>query len=343
MLASRSFVNEGQFVPEVVGAGPSVDALEAAPPLFGFIATTAKPAARTLLRIGEDRDPLLATWQAGLGRTTAWTSDAADPWSQAWAGWEGYVPFWTATVKDTFATGGGAGAGAVQATVEGDRLRITVEQEASWPDGSTAVARVAGPDRAGEEIRLERLSGTTFGAEVEAADAGAYAVGTSVTGPGGETLLAGATVATQSYSAEYRLGSAEPEALADLSAVTGGRGEIEPGQAFDAADLPVGRGNVALAGWLLLAAALLWPLAVALSRLPLSAAPLVARRSASALATRLPRLPPLPGRERDVPPAPPPVTGRPVEPPPPPPPRPEGGTDPTTVGRLLDRKRERGS
>ena len=226
MLASRSFVNEGEFVPEVVGAGPSVDGLQAAPPLFGFIATTAKPTASTLLRIGEDRDPLLSTWQAGLGKSTAWTSDAAAAWSQAWAGWDGYVPFWTATVKDTFATGDGAGA--VQATVDGDRLRITVEQEDAWPEGATAVARIAGPDRAGQEIRLERLSSTTFGAEAAATGAGAYAVGTSVTGPGGESLLAGATVATQSYSAEYRLGPAEPEVLAELSALTGGRGEIEP-------------------------------------------------------------------------------------------------------------------
>ena len=346
-LASRSFVNEGEFVPEVVGAGPSVDGLGAAPPLFGFIATTAKPAARTLLRIGDDRDPLLSTWQAGLGRTTAWTSDAADAWSQAWAGWEGYVPFWADTVKDTFATGDGAGA--VQAAVEGDRLRITVEQEASWPDGSTAVARVAGPDRAGEEVRLERLSGTTFGAEVAAADAGAYAVGTSVTGPGGETLLAGATVATQSYSPEYRLGSAEPEVLAELSAITDGRGEIEAGEAFDAADLEAGRGSVALAGWLLLAAALLWPVAVALSRLPLSAAGPVAGRGASALRRRLPRLPPFPGRGSDGPPrrtAPPPrpspAPGR-LDEPSPPSVAPDAVSDPTTVGQLLDRKRGRSS
>jgi len=343
VLASRSFVNEGEFVPEVVGAGPSVDGLQAAPPLFGFIATTAKPAASTLLRIGDDHDPLLSTWQAGLGKTTAWTSDAAAAWSQAWAGWDGYVPFWTSTVKDTFASGDGAGA--VQATVDGDRLRITVEQETPWPDGSAAVARVAGPDRAGEEVRLERLSGTTFGAEVAATDAGAYAVGTNVTGPGGETLLAGATVATQSYSPEYRLGPAQPEVLAELSALTDGRGEIEPAQAFDTADLAPGTGRMPLAGWLLLAAALLWPVAVGLSRVPLTSAGPAVRRGASAVGRRLPRLPPTPGRERTPPPppAPPPSAPRRTVAPTPAPAAPEAGSEPTTVGRLLDRKRQRGS
>ena len=336
MLASRSFVNEGEFRPEVVGGGAAVDALRASPPLFGFIATTAKPAARTLLRIGADRDPLLVTWQAGLGKATAWTSDAAHAWSQAWAGWDGYVPFWTATVKDTFATGDGAGA--VQARLDGDRLRITVEQEGAWPDGSTAVARIAGPGRAGEEIRLERLSSTTFGAEVAATDAGAYAVGTSVTGPGGEALLSGATVATQSYSPEYRLGPAEPDVLAELSALTSGRGEIEPAQAFDPADLVAGRGRIPLAGWLLLAAALLWPVAVALSRVPLTTAVPIVRRGAAAARRVVPHLPARPGREG-------PSAARPATTAPRPPPTPAAGAPdpvapPTTVGRLLDRKRE---
>ena len=304
MLASRSFVNEGEFRPQVVGTGAAVDGLAAAPPLYGFIATTAKPAARTLLRIGEEEDPLLASWQAGLGKATAWTSDASDPWSQAWAGWDGYVGFWSNVVKDSFASG--EGVGAVQAALEGDRLRITVEAAEPWPAGATAVARVAGPDRVGEEVRLERVSGTTFGAEVAATEAGAYAVGTSVTGPGDEVLLSGATVATQSYSPEYRLGPAEPETLAELAAITGGRAGIDPGQAFDVADLEPGPGRIALAGWLLVAAALLWPLAVALSRVRLTGAVPAARRGAGAMRDRLPSLPPRPGHEpRRRPPAPP--------------------------------------
>ncbi|MEX2659806.1 MAG: VWA domain-containing protein [Acidimicrobiales bacterium] len=334
VLASRSFVNEGEFRPEIVGSGAAVDGLDAAPPLFGFIATTAKPAARTLLRIGEERDPLLATWQAGLGRATAWTSDASDTWSQAWADWDGYVPFWTTVVKDVFATG--EGTGAARTVLDGERLRITVESEGAWPDGATAVARVAGPDRAGQEVRLERLSSTTFGAEVPATAAGAYAVGTAVTGPGGEVLLAGATVATQSYSPEHRLGPAEPEVLAELAEITGGRAEIDPGQAFDASGLVPGRGHVPLAGWLLLAAALLWPLAVALSRLSLTTATPVVSRAAGTLRRRLPSLPPRPGRERAVTP---PARQMPTPPPLAPPP-PADAPPPTTIGRLLDRKRE---
>ncbi len=348
VLASRDFVNEGEFLPAVTSTAAPVAGLTSSPPLFGYVATTAKPTARTLARIGPDADPLLASWQAGLGRATAWTSDASARWSQAWAGWEGYVPFWSTTVKDTFPRGDGEGG--VSARVEGEVLRVSVEGAEAWPDGATATARVAGPDRQGAEVRLERTSATEFSAEVPAVAAGSYGVGVAVSGPGAAagggpggaaTLFASATVATQSYSPEYQLGPARPEALLELSAATGGRGEIAPAQAFDPADLPVGRGTVPLAGWLLLAAALAWPVAVALSRLALSGSTVTlrrrVRRGVGTLARRLPSLPARPGRER-------PTSPRDRQLPPPPATAPErrapAPAPPATVGRLLERKRE---
>jgi hypothetical protein len=335
VLASRDFVNEGEFLPEVTSGAAPVAGLTSSPPLFGYVATTAKPTARTLARIGPDGDPLLATWQAGLGRATAWTSDASARWSQAWAGWEGYVPFWSTAVKDTFPQGDGAGG--VRAQVDGEVLRITVEGSEAWPDGATAVARVAGPDRQGDEVRLERTSATEFSAEVPAVAAGSYGVGVAVT-EADASLFSSATVATQSYSPEYRLGPARPEALTELSAITGGRGEITPEQAFDPAELPPGRGVVPLAGWLLLVAALAWPVAVALSRLALSGSTATLRRGVDrglrSVRRRLPTLPARPGRERPVRPPAPPVS------PPSSDHEPRPSAPPATVGRLLERKRE---
>ena len=74
------------------------------------MATSAKPTASVDLMIGPDQDPLLASWQAGLGRVSAWTSDGGERWSAPWNGWEGGPDFWAAVVKDTFPVGGpGAG------------------------------------------------------------------------------------------------------------------------------------------------------------------------------------------------------------------------------------------
>ncbi|MGH9186346.1 MAG: VWA domain-containing protein, partial [Acidimicrobiales bacterium] len=130
IVASRDFITEGEFFPEVVSSAEPVRNLTESPPLFGYVATTAKPVAQTLLRIGPDRDPLLASWPVGLGTVTSWTSDSAERWSQAWASWDGYVDFWSAVVKDTFSTGGRGG---VRARVEDGVLRLIAEGEEPFP------------------------------------------------------------------------------------------------------------------------------------------------------------------------------------------------------------------
>jgi len=339
VLASRDFITEGEFFPEVTSSDDPVRELTSSPPLLGYIATTTKPAASTLLRIGPDHDPLLARWQAGLGTVTSWTSDASARWSQQWAGWDGYVSFWTAVVKDTFATSAGGG---VRARVENGVLKITVESETSFPDGAAAVARVTAPDLSSQEVRLERTAGNTFAGELPVTQAGTYAVGATVsasgTGAGSSaTVLSASTLASQSYAAEYQPGEPDAAALARVAATTGGRNEIRPAQAFDASDLAAGRSRIALAGWLLFAAALLWPVAVALSRLALRGAGFTAVRERAAWAGWVARwvrsrVPSRPGAE---------PRARPERPPrPAPKPPPEPVAPPPTLGRLLEKKRE---
>ena len=103
VIASRDFVNEGEFFPLVSSNRGVAAALTESPALRGYVATTAKPTAAVDLAIGPDEDPLLASWQAGLGRVTAWTSDGGERWAAPWNGWadgpglldgrcEGHVP-----------------------------------------------------------------------------------------------------------------------------------------------------------------------------------------------------------------------------------------------------------
>lgn len=336
VLASRDFINEGEFLPEVVSGADVVANLTESPPLLGYVATTAKPQASALLRIGPDRDPLLATWQVGLGRATSWTSDASARWSQLWASWDGYVGFWSDVVRDTFGTA--AADTGVRARVADGVLHITVEREAAFADGASATARVTGPDLQPIEVPLERSGPDEFSGEVHVGDAGSYAVGAVVTGADGSTMSAGSTLATLSYPPEFEPGAPDEAALASLATATGGRGAITAEQAFDDADLRAGRTHVDLAPWFVLAACLLWPLAVALSRLNLRGAAVTAtarhgvaviRWAASRLrppavdAAGAPRQrPPRPVRERPAPEEPGPVA------------------PPATVGTLLQRKQE---
>lgn len=352
LLASRDFVNEGEFYPKVVGQGPAVEQLKESPSLLGFLATTAKPTAEVQLRIGAEDDPLLASWRAGLGRVTAWTSDASKRWSKNWAAWGGYQNFWAAVVKDTLPLGGSEGT-AVTAKIDGERLEIAAESDQPWADGAEAVARIAGPNGTSQEVRLERAAGGRFAGQIDATAAGSYSVGVSVDGPSGR-LASGVALASQSYSPEYRPGPAEPEELARLSELAGGRGSIEAAAAFDTESLSKGHGRRTLTGWLLLLAALLWPLDCALRRLSFTAvAPrAMAAKVGSNLKARIPRLPRvdrLPGAKSRPHPNPKPASPAPPPPAPPPePPSQEPAPVPgppessDTLGRLLQRKRSGG-
>lgn len=263
ILASRQFINEGEFLPLITDTSPVVDNLTESPPLLGFVATTAKPTARTALRIGPEQDPLLSSWQIGLGRASSWTSDANPRWSQNWVDWDGYVDFWDGVVRDTFPIDSG---GAVRTTVDGDTLRIRAEAE---PGQGRITAVVSSPNGNQSEVRLREVSPGVFEGTASADSAGTYAVGVSIEGDG-ETKGVGSNIASVSYAAEYRPGPADEALLQRVSDVSGGRGAITPSQVFDNTGLTAGRRSISLVPWFLLAAALAWLAAAILSRLWLS-------------------------------------------------------------------------
>jgi Mg-chelatase subunit ChlD len=267
-LASRSYINEGEFFPVVTSTAQAVRDIASSPAILGFVATTPKPTADVQLQIGEMGDPLLASWRVGLGKTTAWTSDGGDKWGAGWAGWEGFGDFWSDLVRDTFPLTGSEGQ-RMEASIASELMTLTLEGAEEWPAGTEPVARVSYPDGTSEEVRLERQSDFEFGAVVPARQGGTYAVGVSVDdGEGNAVVLS--TLATRSFAAEYLPGDANSDLMSSISAGTGGRGEITPAQAFDPEGLEEGVTERRLRWWFLLAAALLWPIDVALRRLRLS-------------------------------------------------------------------------
>jgi Mg-chelatase subunit ChlD len=344
IIAARDVVQEGSFLPRVTSNASPVRELTSSPPVLGYLATTAKPAAATLLQVGDDGDPLLSSWRAGLGKVTAWTSDASERWSAPWANWSGYTSFWTGVVKDTFAIKGATGS-TVEARSVGDTLKITVSGASAFDDQATAVARVNGPGGVAVEVPLVRSSGTTFVGETSAAKAGTFTVGAAVSGPEGP-VFSGTAIASQSYSAEYASGATDEAYLAGLSVRSGGRGAIEPKQAFDASGLAVGRQRVPLAPWFLLSAALLWPVAVALSRLVFSRAGSRESGRLRVLVRRVGSNMPRPPGRLSAPSSssksPPSASAPPPPPPPPPVPQEHEPELVDTMSRLLDRKRRGG-
>ena len=267
-LASRSYINEGEFYPAITSTAEAVRNLASSPPLLGYVATSPKPTADVQLQIGEFSDPLLASWRVGLGRVTAWTSDGGDKWAAQWAGWDGYADFWSNVIRDTFPLAGAEGQ-QIRARIADQLMTVSLESSDGWPVGTDPVARISYPDGTSEEVRLDRTSDFEYSGIVPARQGGTYAVGVSVERADGETAVL-STIASRSFAAEYLPGEPDSGLLAGISTATGGRGEITAAQAFDAEGLEPGVSEQTYRWWFLLAAALLWPLDVALRRLRIS-------------------------------------------------------------------------
>jgi hypothetical protein len=73
--------------------------IESAPALKGYVRFIAKPTADTILKVDE-KDPLLARWQYGLGRAVVFTSDAKSRWAADWVTWPGFDKLWTNIFRD---------------------------------------------------------------------------------------------------------------------------------------------------------------------------------------------------------------------------------------------------
>ena len=344
VMASRDFINEGRFVPVVKSNAETVRDLVSTPELLGYVATTTKDQASTDLAIGSEQDPLLASWNVGLGRVASWTSDAGQRWGQQWVGWEGFVDFWSGVVGSTFPP---ATASRVNASIEDGALKVELQGEpgGTFPPGAEASAKVTYPDGTVHDVRLGRENANRFSATVDdISQPGTYAVAAAMSGGGSSGAVGGTALANLSYSPEYLPGKADGALLRRVSQRSEGRGEITPEQAFDKDKLHAGHHRVELARWLLLLAALLWPVAVALSRLVLrgSVAGRVRYAGASAawyLKVARTRLPGLPARKAEAP----------SPPPRPAPPAPvaterekvEAAAPSATLGSLLESQRQR--
>lgn len=133
LLLSGTPLEEVSFVPEWGERGVEfLDGLPAElPPLHGYVLTTAKEEASVHLWAPED-DPLLASWQHGLGRVIAFASHGAGSWSRDWLDLPEYPLLWSQAVRWAQPQVPGPGLD-LRAERVGDEVRVLVE--ATGPEG----------------------------------------------------------------------------------------------------------------------------------------------------------------------------------------------------------------
>lgn len=260
LTVARNLAQEGVFSPVLSSPSQVTAELSESPPLFGYVLTRSKASASVPLEVGE-ADPLLATWQRGLGRASSWTSDATTRWLQDWVPWSGYVDFWGRVVRDVLPADL---SNPPEVRISDGALNITYEPgETSLQ--SAAIARVRGPDGELLLVPLQRESETTYSASVPITAAGAYWVGVSVE-EGGATLTSASAGVVSSYEEEFAFREADPTLAADMASLAQGRVDPEPASVWDEAPR-LGSAELPLWPWLVGIALVLFLIDVTLRRL----------------------------------------------------------------------------
>lgn len=266
VTAVGRYLVEEPFFPFLATSSPILSGVDlgSVPTLWGYNGATAKPIARTILATPRG-DPLLATWQYGLGRSAVWTSDVTARWAVDWIDWDGYAQLANQLVDWTLAPPQIEGFSA-QATTENGQAVITVDalDEFASGDDVEISATLIGPKLEKIEVPLDPAGVGTYSARAEATDSGVYLVQLQVTQNdqpiGGQTL--GLAVP---YSPEYAVLEPNRGLLAQLAERTGGSELLDPMAAF-LHNLPLADQVREIWQWLLLATALLFPIDIALRR-----------------------------------------------------------------------------
>ena len=262
LTVARNLATEGSFFPTLRVPSDVTDTIESSPPLGGYVLTKSKATAMVNLDIGQG-DPLLASWQRGLGRVTAWTSDATTRWSSGWVAWDGFVSFWGTAVREVLPAGRER---PPEVFVEDGLVKI-IANAPGLSDSASASARIRQPDGTVLAVPMVRTGLDVFVAESPAGIPGAYWATVVVEdGQGGQSATGSGAVS--SYEEEFAFRDPDPTLGADIAGITGGRLEPAISSLFDPAPA-LGRSEQPIWPLLALIALFLFLADVALRRLVL--------------------------------------------------------------------------
>ncbi|HEV3142672.1 MAG TPA: VWA domain-containing protein [Gemmataceae bacterium] len=192
-IVAQSFISEKKFTPALRQAsGPAASLPDNLPPLYGFVRTTRKPSALSMMPIegpsvGDQEYPVLAYWQYGLGKAVAFTSDArtqaagVQGWDREWASSDIYLKFWEQVIGWTLRSVE-TGRLAMVTEYRDGKIHVTIDarDENKKPITNLRLeGRVTPPNpqaNGGKDIILEfkQKNAGQYEAEFKAEEAGSY-------------------------------------------------------------------------------------------------------------------------------------------------------------------------
>nr|WP_251047520.1 VWA domain-containing protein [Planococcus sp. ISL-110] len=209
IMMSRTYIVDEPFYPVVYSSEWNDLFGDGVPQLNAYIAATAKSTASVALESGEG-DPVLASWNYGLGKTIAYTSGSSS-WSGDFQSWARWPDFWNRSVAQ------------LQPAFEEIPYSVTRKEQGIYtvedPTQSSAILTVAAVDEQGNEIPLQTDPVSPGKVDVKL-DAEPGLVFFSITNESGAAYKTGLTIP---YGDEYQTAEANMPLLTGLAERTGGQ------------------------------------------------------------------------------------------------------------------------
>lgn len=295
VLATRSYILEEPFTPALTANSPIMEGISSSPELLGYVATTPKQTAQVILRGPEPyNDPILTTWQHGLGRAVAFTSDATSRWGANWVTWNNFTRFWSQAIRWTI-TEGKSNNLEMRVVMEGEQARLVVDardDEGQFLNGMDLQAAVVNPALDPLSLTLHQVAPGRYEALFTPDQEGAYFLGVNGSGVVNDQQLQLSQTSgwVMSYSPEYDLQErgADIDLLSDIAAMTSGVNMADDPALPFRHNLAAQSASTPIWPYLLLIALILLPFDIAVRRLIITMSDL--RRARQALFGRMPAM-----------------------------------------------------
>ena len=249
----------------VAAASPLLRALSgrSLPSISAYDTTSPKATAQVSVQSAAG-DPVLSSWQYGLGRAVAWTSDAGTQWATAWSPAR-QQQFWVDAAHWAM-RGPAPGAQTPQLSLQNGVLQVSQSSHTSdglFDDSVSPRVRVVMPDGTARVVALPLTAPGSYTAALPATQPGVYTA-SPVNGDHQPAASGDIAAVVAPYPAEYASQGVDTAFLTHLSEASGGRVLTRPADAFTHDGLPDTVDWAPLWPALLLLALLLFPLDVAL-------------------------------------------------------------------------------
>jgi len=267
-LAGKTYLNNRTFTPNYVSSSEILKGIDAVPVLDGYVGTSAKSTAKVILTSDRD-EPILASWQYGLGRTVAWTPDAKGMWTSAWMQWSQSPVFWK-NIVSWIVQERTSEEYTVKGSLEGGKGVV----ELTLPSGTEAQAErveavIVSPTGQEQSIILDPTTPQNYKGVFDSSETGVYIANINISNIDGSTQTVTSGIVIP-YSPEYDIENINTESLVERLAYESGGRVITSSSDVFSGDLPPVVSITNITSILLILAILLLMMDIAIRRLNIS-------------------------------------------------------------------------